>query len=332
MDDSTYNRPWKSFADQLALLEMRGMAVNDKTSALAWLQRVGYYRLSAYSYPLRVFRLEQDATGLIRSVRTDNFVPETTFDDAVALYLFDRKLRVLLVDALGRIEVSLRVEVAYQLGKVNAFAHLHEDSFHPSFRNKRDRRTGQTAFQSWQQRHRGLVDRSKEDFVKHYREKYGPDLPIWVAIEVWDFGAISQLLAMMKVSDQTAIAAHYGEADWQAFTGWVRAISYLRNLVAHHSRVWNRNMVIYPKPPSPTCTWPAWAKVFEDKQELLTKPFIQLALVRHLVDVICPGSSWPKRMATHLDAFPQQTSKRKLSVVDMGVPEGWKAWWLPDKR
>ena len=42
------------------------------------------------------------------------------------------------------------------------------------------------------------MQRSKEDFVKHDREKHGPDMPIWVAIEVWDFGAVSQLLAMMK--------------------------------------------------------------------------------------------------------------------------------------
>lgn len=330
MDNSTYDRPWKSFPEQLELLKARGMAVDDEAFALAWLQRVGYYRLSAYWYPFRVFRLEQDAAGEIRTMRTDDFVPDTTFADAVDLYLFDRRLRVLLVDALERIEVSLRVETAYRLGKADTFAHLHEDSLHPTFRARRDRRTGQTRFEAWQQRHRGLVDRSKEDFVMHYREKYGPDLPIWVAIEVWDFGAVSQLLAMMKVPGQQAIAARYGVSDWQVFTSWVRALSYLRNLAAHHSRVWNRNMVIYPKPPS--TAWPAWAKAFEGKQEMLTKPFIQLALVRHLVNVICPGSSWPSRMAAHLKAFPGQTSQRQLSMADTGAPEGWEQWWLPDEE
>jgi len=263
-------------------------------------------------------------------VRTDNFVPETAFSDAVALYLFDRRLRVLLADALERIEVSLRVEVAYRLGRLDTFAHLHEDNFHPSFRNKRDPRSGATVFTAWQQKYQGLVQRSREDFVKHYREKHGPDMPLWVAIEVWDFGAVSQLLAMMKVPDQQAVAARYGVDDWKLFASWVRALSYLRNLVAHHSRVWNRNMVSYPIPPS--STWPGWGMAFESRQDLLTKPFLQLAMVRHLVEVICPGSTWPARMAAHLKAFPDQASKRQLSIADMGAPEGWEDWWLPEDR
>lgn len=140
-DPAAYARPWKSFADQLELLKARGLHVHDEPHALAWLQRVGYYRLSAYWYPFRVFRLEQDeATGVIGSVRTDDFMPETTFSDAVSLYLFDRKLRELLVDALERIEVSLRVEVAYRLGKIDTFAHLHEQNFHPTFRDRREPR------------------------------------------------------------------------------------------------------------------------------------------------------------------------------------------------
>lgn len=327
-ETNSYGRPWKAFEEQLELLKARGMSVPDEVWAAAWLQRVGYYRLSAYWYPFRVFRLEQDAaTGALHSVRTDDFVAGTTFTDAVELYLFDRKLRVLLADALERIEVSLRVEVAYRLGKIDTFAHLHEDSFHPTFRERRDARSGTSVFAAWQQKHQGLVQRSKEDFVKHYREKHGPDMPIWVAIEVWDFGAVSQLLSMMKVPDQQAIAARYGVADWKAFTSWVRALSYLRNLVAHHSRVWNRNMVSYPMPPS--TAWPAWGKAFEGERSLLTKPFIQLAMVRHLVNVICPGSQWPERMAAHLAQFPRQASKRQLSVSDMGAPDGWEQWWPP---
>ncbi|WHO92097.1 Abi family protein [Xanthomonas campestris] len=330
-DTSTYDRPWKSFQDQLLMLEERGLAVSDRDWALAWLQRVGYYRLSAYWYPFRIFRHAQDPqSGAIRSVRTDDFMPGTTFTDAIDLYLFDRRLRVLLADALERIEVSLRVEVAYRLGKTDTFAHLHESNFHPTFRERRAPGTDQTVFATWQMKYQGLVQRSREDFVKHYREKHGPDLPIWVAIEVWDFGAVSQLLAMMKVPDQQAIAERYGITDWKVFASWVRCLSYLRNLVAHHSRVWNRNMVSSPTPPS--AAWPAWGAAFENRQDLLTKPFIQLAMVCHLVRVICPGSSWPERMAVHLDAFPSQASTRQLSAADIGAPNGWKGWWLASDR
>lgn len=329
-DPTAYARPWKSFADQLELLKARGLHVHDEAHALAWLQRVGYYRLSAYWYPFRVFRHEQDAaTGGIRSVRTDDFMAETAFSDAVDLYLFDRKLRRLLVDALERIEVSLRVEVAYRLGKVDTFAHLHEQSFHPKFRERLEPRSGMTAFAGWQQKHQGLVQRSKEDFVKHYSEKHGPDMPLWVAIEVWDFGAVSQLLSMMKVPDQQAIAARYGNIEWRVFTSWIRALSYLRNLVAHHSRVWNRNMVSEPK--MPLASAPAWCAQFTGKRDLLAKPFVYLAIVRYMMEAICPRSGWPHRLAEHLLSFPEQMSQRKLSIGAMGAPGDWEAWWAAER-
>lgn len=324
--NSQYDRPWKSFEEQLGLLRERGLRIDDEASALTWLRRVGYYRLSAYWYPFRVFRHEQDAkTGVIRTQRTDQFVAGTCFTDAVELYLFDRRLRVLLSDALERIEVSLRVELAYRLGRSDTFAHLHADSLHPSFRERRFGDTGQTAFDAWQQRYGGLVARSKEDFVKHYHERHGQDLPIWVAIEVWDFGAVSQLLAMARVPDQAAIAQRYGITDWKAFSSWVRSLSYLRNLVAHHSRVWNRNMVSEPK--MPTADVPDWCADFVGKTDLLSKPFVYLEIVRHLVEVVCPGSQWPRRMADHLTAFPEQASQRELTVAAMGVPDGWEGRW-----
>lgn len=221
--------------------------------------------------------------------------------------------------------MALRVQIAYRLGKADTFAHLHEDNFHPTWRNRPDPRSGQTAFAAWQQKHQGLVQRSKEDFVKHYRDKYGPDMPIWVAIEVWDFGAVSQLLAMMKAPDQQAIAHHFGPADWRAFTSWVRALSYLRNLVAHHSRVWNRNMVSEPKMPADSP--PMWCSAFAGKRELLAKPFVYLAIVRHMVEIICPGSQWRHRLADHLLDFPVQAAHRKQSVAAMGAPERWETWW-----
>lgn len=85
-DSNAYNRPWKAFDEQISLLQSRGMAVPDTAQAMTWLQRVGYYRLSAYWYPFRVFRHTQDsATGAIQTTRTDGFVPGTTLNDAVDL-------------------------------------------------------------------------------------------------------------------------------------------------------------------------------------------------------------------------------------------------------
>lgn len=322
-----YNRPWKSFAEQLALLKSRGMVVTDEAAALSYLERIGYYRLTAYWYPFRVFQLEQDPVSkAIRSVRTDQFEADTQFVDAVELYLFDKKLRLLVMDALERIEIALRVDIAYLLGQRNTFAHLDAKELHRSFAGKTNKRTGMTTFDTWKDKYNGLLQRSKEDFVKHYRAQHGPDLPLWVAVEVWDFGAISQLLAMMKVGDQQRIAAKYGVGNWEVFQSWVRSLSYLRNLAAHHSRLWNRNITVQPRLPKRGEV--IWCDDFIGKDDLIAKPFLLLAITRQLVKVVCPRTEWHVRLMQHLQKFPSLHSRRKLSIADMGAPAGWENWWI----
>lgn len=323
-----YKRPWKSFTDQLQQLKDRGMIITDDAAALSYLERIGYYRLTAYWYSFRVFRLEQDpTTKALSTVRTDQFETNTQFVDAVELYLYDKKLRLLVMDALERIEIGLRVDIAYLLGQRNTFAHLDAGELHPSFAGKMDKRTGKSAFDSWQDKYKGLQDRSKEDFVKHYREKHGLDLPLWVAVEIWDFGAISQLLAMMKVADQQQIAAKYGVNDWKVFKSWVRSLSYLRNLSAHHSRLWNRNITDQPGLPANKGDID-WCDDFIGKADLIARPFLLLGIARHMIKIVCPRTEWHLRVQQHVHKFPQLHSNRKLSIADMGVPAGWEKWWI----
>lgn len=321
----SYTRPWMSFRDQLEQLRSRGMEIGDEDAALSYLERVGYYRLSAYWYPYRVWELAQDArTGALSHSRTDRFIDGTHFLDAVELYLFDKKLRLMVLDGLERIEVALRVDIAYRLGKRNTFAHIDVGELHPGFATRAEP-GGRTAHQAWLGRYEQLVARSKEDFVKHYHQNHGEHLPIWVAIEVWDFGTMSQLFAMMKVADQQAIATKYGVTDWKVFQSWLRALSYLRNLAAHHSRLWNRNVVSQPKLPAPGLI--DWCDAFAGKADLLAKPFLLLAICRHLVRCICPSTQWHLRLARHLGSFPAQNASRPRSIIDMGAPSGWEAWW-----
>ena len=77
-----YDRPWKSFQEQLTLLTERGMQVGDESAALEYLERVGYYRLSAYWYPFRVFETAgHDQHDRPVTQATDQFVPDTQFID-----------------------------------------------------------------------------------------------------------------------------------------------------------------------------------------------------------------------------------------------------------
>ena len=150
----------------------------------------------------------------------DEFHPGTQFVDAVHLYLFDKQLRLYLADALERIEISLRVDQSHLLGKRSPFAHIENTKahFHPGFASRPFHRgSQQSCFDAWLNKYRGLVSRSKEDFVRHYHANHGDQLPIWVAVKVLDFGAISQLFSMLNVRDQLAIANRYGVNTWSSF-------------------------------------------------------------------------------------------------------------------
>ncbi len=312
-----YERPWKSFDRQLEILKSRNLEISDDEAARRYLQRIGYYRLSAYLYPFRVFTLQQEpTTGKLVSIKEDRFVDKTHFVDAVNLYCFDKKLRLHMLDALERIEVALRVDIAYLLGERDTFAYKNIENFHPTFAKRRDQH------KRWLEKYDRLLKRSKEDFVKHYTKEHGPDLPIWVAVETWDFGAMSQLFAMMKVPDQIEIASRYGVSEFKVFSSWLRSLNYLRNLCAHHSRLWNRNIIDQPKLPERGTV--GWSDAYIGRAELIAKPFLLINIATHLVRSISTSTKWHERLIDLLGKFPEIHSERKLSVEEMGLPEDWQ--------
>ena len=149
-----YDRPWLSFADQLQQLEERGLGVTDRASAVSYLDRVGYYRLSGYWYPFR-----ENQAGQVLG-KKDSFIPGTRFSDALNLYVFDKKLRLRVLDALERIEVAIRVDIAHRLGERDTFAYEHPQWFDGKF-TQRGRNGEPGGHEKWLMHYDRLVERSK---------------------------------------------------------------------------------------------------------------------------------------------------------------------------
>ena len=167
---STYTKPYRTFKQQLELLKSRGLEITNDAVALEYLRRLGYYRLSGYLYPCRkLIPLKTHQPKPIRPQREDNFMPGSRFQNAVELYVFDKKLRLLILDAIERIEVAFRVDIAYLLGARDRFAHTNPSLLHGNFTKKIDSKTGKTRYQEWLIKHDQLIQRSKEDFVEHYK-------------------------------------------------------------------------------------------------------------------------------------------------------------------
>lgn len=162
------------------------MQVDDPAAALDYLERLGYYRLSGYWYPLRAIDpVASVAQG--KAVRLDTFTPGSRFEDVVRLYVFDKKLRLLALDALERIEMAVRVDVAHLLGRRDPRAHQNPACLHGNFTKKviaKGPDAGRTQHQVWLGKYQTALHRArKEPFVVHHQEQYGA-LPIWAAIEI----------------------------------------------------------------------------------------------------------------------------------------------------
>lgn len=312
-------KPWLSFADQLQQLQARGLQVDNPVAALDYLERIGYYRLSGYWYPLRAIdQASSSAQG--RAVRADNFLPGIRFEDIVRLYIFDKKLRLLALDALERIEMAVRVDVAHLLGKRDPAAHENPNCLHGNFAKKlitKGADAGKTHHQLWLAKYQSMLHRARrEPFVAHHQQQYGA-LPVWVAIEVWDFGLLSKLFAGMQYADQQTIAAMYGAPNGQAFAQWLRSLNFIRNVSAHHSRLWNINVLeLSPVPPG----WPAGINN--------AKPFFYFCLMQQLLNVICPNSGWGGRVCSLLTEDFPAVANSAISLADLGVFAGWEKWAL----
>lgn len=323
---STYNKTYLTFEQQLALLKSRGLEVTSDIKALEYLRRIGCYRLSAYWYPLRKITTTTDINTKITTYkRADEFIPNAKFRHVVELYVFDKKLRLLLLDALERIEVAIRVDISSLLGSIDHFGHMNSNLLHGNFVKKINPRTQLTNYQSWLKKHDELMNRSKEDFVNHYKSKYGLPLPIWVSAELWDFGLLSTFYQGMSFKDKNFIAAKYHISKCEVMESWLRCLNYNRNIVAHHGRLWNKNFVDQPKLPKPG-EIPAFDSL-RGRIECTSRVYSALCILSHMMRSVYPNSKWPTRIRELVDTFPHESP---LSISDMGFPTNWEKqnFWI----
>jgi abortive infection bacteriophage resistance protein len=246
----SYSKPYLTIPQQIALLKSRGMIITNDARAASCLQRIRYYRLSGYWYPFC-----QSAIVGGKRVIVDDFKANTTLPKIVDLYVFDKKLRLLVLDAIERFEIALRVQTALLLGARSPVAHRDPTQLDGVFARRADPKTGVIPHREWLRRTDEAFDRSKEEFAKHFKSKYaGSDPPIWIACELWDFGALSVLFGGLNKRDQSAIASGYGITSGDVMETWIRSINVVRNVCAHDGRLWNRPSVIQPK--WPRCRMP----------------------------------------------------------------------------
>ncbi|WP_112662189.1 Abi family protein [Microvirga flavescens] len=291
------------------------MEIPDTQKAHEYLTRIGYYRLSAYWYPFRETVLKAD--GTVQAL--DTFKPDTSFKTAVDLYAFDKALRLQLLDVLERIEIAVRTSVSLRLGAYDPFAHRNGAFLDGRFARP-DPKTGRVKHSEWLQKLDDKEVSSKEEFADHFRTKYhGSHMPVWIAVELLDFGPLSHFLAGMRWVDKSAIATQYGVPKPDLFVSWIRALSVARNVCAHHARLWNKPLVDQPKMPAHN-EIPILDHLVRSPYRN-TRLYAACALARYMLLVVNPRTKWPSRLKEHLKTFPRNPH---ISLQSSGFPRDWE--------
>jgi abortive infection bacteriophage resistance protein len=253
-----YNKSHLTYQQQIELLESRGLVIGNEAYALTKLSHINYFRLSAY---FRYFYTdENDVLGEHR------FVEGTTFESAVRFYYFDKALRQLIFSALEKIEVYVRTQFAYHtsadfgvFGYADA-VHMYVPERHADIMEK----VGSE------------VKRSKELFVRHFYDKYDDEhLPVWAAVEIISFNTLSRLFGNLKERQQKKIIASLKIPPF-VFRSWLHALTVVRNMCAHHSRVWNKTLGVRPVKPRNNAAFAS----LENEKIFFVLTIIQYLLVR----------------------------------------------------
>lgn len=319
-----YEKPWLSIDDQINRPVAHGVEVDDRAHAAAVLQAVGYYRLTGYLYPFRRSEPLADDGGHGRVRVLNGYRPGTTLRHAEEIIDFDRRLRMLVMDGVERIEVAVRMRIGYVLGRRSAFAYEDPACFTEAFTaQSTDARAPEASKHvQWLQRVNARKAGSDEQFVKHFRQKYDDRMPVWALTEILELGHLSVLYRGMQQADAEEIALAFRVPTKRLMASWLASLNYVRNVAAHHARLFNRNLQNAPSRPKagqiPTLD--------HLRDEQTTKgdfgTYNALAVIAHLLPSIDPQTDWAQQLVVLLREFP---ASHALTIKSMGAPDGWES-------
>lgn len=270
--------------------------MNDSAKAEHYLTHIGYYRLSGYTLPF-----QKGGNGGDRH----DLRPGTTFEAVLDRYVFDRKFRLIVMDAVERIEVAIRADLSNSVA-VRHGPHWFQDqalfnskSSHARIIDEIKRQIG----------HDPLHTNRRATFIRHYYNKYDdPDMPpCWMVFEAISFGTISFVFKNLAHPEYVDICSKFGISH-KVLRSWLHGISYIRNLCAHHSRLWNRVCTIKP----------IIAKAYESDLKPNTRVYAYLVVMQILLDKVAPDNHWAIRLTQLLDEHPN------IPIQSMGFPMNWR--------
>ena len=292
-----------SVVDQIQYLSAQGMNFPDIERAKRTLNHIGFHRLSSYWKP---FELPPGtSSGAL-------FKDGTSFSAVVTRYLFDQRLRSLLLEAFSFIEISIRTHWAYQLAygfQHGEFAHQKETLFNQKY-------------------HKANL----EELQRTYRQSGHPgsnnfqDLTIWDVLPAMSFGQLSKWYS--NLADRTirqSISQIYG-MDERTLLSTLRHLTKIRNICAHHERLWDLRISTGLRIPKILGASGENASAFSRSDQDQGKIYNALVMTVHLMEVVTPYGDWTERFLN----LSEEEAFNSIPYEDMGFPSEWREYaiWL----
>ncbi|MEE3422909.1 MAG: Abi family protein [Succinimonas sp.] len=321
-------KPFQTYSKQIQILQDRGMVFSDLHYAQKKLAEVSYYRLSGFWYIFREIAKDSNGNIIYHSSnnkipkRLDRFIPNTEFKNVFDLYLFDKTLRLLMLDALERIEVFIRSLIAYEMGKSDPLVYKEDKYIDSKFLLNSNNTT--SAWDRWVSDNQNHIDRSYEDCII-WHHNLNREIPIWVVTEVWDFGLMSRYFSMLRRKYKNKICGRIDRnLTPDILNNWLRELNILRNRCAHHTRIWNQV--------SHTCLSIPQIDYFKKislQRQSLNRMSGNIAILWFLVNKMGSSSTWLDRIS---ELLKSQTEKSYFSIKPMGFTDNWQEEILRFKK
>ncbi len=288
-----YSKTYLDPSEQVNLLVCRGLIIDNCNETQQYLKRIGYYRMSAYLYPL------------LSTPKEDHVYKKgSSFNQAINLYRFDRQLRLLIFNQIEKIEIAVRAAMVNVMSKETGDPFWMTNPTH--FANSKK-------FNKSLQKIKEEYNKSCEDFIEHFRNTYdNPFPPSWMLTEILPLGVLTRIYENIKVNQYRKKIAKEFNLNIPVFTSWMTIITVTRNNCCHHARIWNRVFTLralllshYTRP---------WISNTIQQGKI----FFTLCIIKYLLDAIVPSNDMTSKLRWLFIKYPN------VDLSAMGFPRNWE--------
>lgn len=289
-----YKKQPQSSAALIELLKSRNLIIEDEVRATRYLESIGYYRLSGYMYHLQA------------PDKSHCFIEGTSFDKVVDMYKFDKRLRAIVMEYMERIEVALRAKLT------NYYSSAHGFFWYAKAELFDDKSTAAAILHDIKEDFKI----PKDHFLRTYKRNYSaePLPPSQMALETLSLGELARLYKALVTDEFKMLIAEEFRLAPSSLETWFIWLTNVRNVCAHHSRLWNRNMsALRPHMPSRK----AFKFAVPMPEEANTNMYGVIALMHRLLKSFNPANSFTKKVEDLIREY-------KVDAALMGFPDDWE--------